>query len=260
MATPVLAGKTCIVTGGAGGLGKAIAETFLEAGANVVICDFNENLLLACAAELQSKGSLHAVKADVTDQTSIEGLVSETISKFGTLDFLINNAGIMDRFDSAGECDPALWDKVIAVNLTAPFALTRLAVQHMLQQTPSSGVIVNIGSLSSLRGATAGVAYTASKHGLMGLTKNTAASYGKQGIRCNIILPAGMMTNIGESMMRNGINQDGFANMQKAMFCDTASYVVDTRKVGKMCVHLCTDDGSNFNGAAITIDNGLLSF
>lgn len=156
MSSLPLSSKTCLVTGAAGGLGKAIAQAFLVAGAQVVACDVNGSMLSACASELESQGTLLAIQADITDESAIEALVEKAVSKFGKLDILVNNAGIVDRFDPVGELDRKLWDKVIAVNLTAPYALTRLAVRHMLQQTPSSGVILNIGSLSSFRGATAG--------------------------------------------------------------------------------------------------------
>jgi NAD(P)-dependent dehydrogenase (short-subunit alcohol dehydrogenase family) len=152
-----LTGKTCLVTGGAGGLGKAIATSFLAAGANVVICDVNEERLQQTSAELGETGRLKAIKADITSASAVQTLFDEIIADFKKLDILVNNAGIMDRFDPVGDLDEALWDKVIAVNLTAPFLLSKLAVRNMLAQPTTDGCIVNIISLAGKAGWAAGM-------------------------------------------------------------------------------------------------------
>jgi NAD(P)-dependent dehydrogenase (short-subunit alcohol dehydrogenase family) len=208
------------------------------------------------------------------------------------LDVLVNNAasnppqvlvdltngfqGIMDRFDAVGECDFKMWEKVLAVNLTGPFIMTKLAVNHFLSRE-AKGKILNIGSLSSFRGHTAGklfpahdsthlisltfspgVAYTASKHGLLGLTKNTAAAYGKNGIRCNILMPAGMATNIGTAFATTGMNMDRFQKVQALMAAGEAQ-MVDTAQLAKTAVFLCSDNAQALNGAEIVADHGFCS-
>lgn len=149
-------GKSVIVTGGGGGLGKAIATSFVEAGAHVVICDVNEERLQATHLELAQKGSIESIKTDVTSPADVEAAINLAKTKSGRLDILINNAGIMDRFEPAGEASLALWNKVIAINLTGTFIFTGLAVETMLAQSPSGGAIVNVASAAACRGGTAG--------------------------------------------------------------------------------------------------------
>ncbi|GFF29853.1 bacilysin biosynthesis oxidoreductase BacC [Aspergillus lentulus] len=250
-----LAGKTCLVTGGAGGLGKAIASTFLAAGANVVICDINEDRLQQTSAELGEIGRLKAIKTDITSASAVQTLFDEIIADFGKLDILVNNAGIMDRFDPVGDLDEALWDKVIGVNLTAPVLLSKLAVRNMLAQPTPDGCIINIVSVAGKAGWAAGAAYTASKHGLVGLTKNTAAFYGNKGIRCNGLLLGGMNTNITDAFQA-GLNEEGkdkaveIGGAVKARLCE-----IDD--VADMCLFLACGKGSKLiNGALIPADNG----
>jgi NAD(P)-dependent dehydrogenase (short-subunit alcohol dehydrogenase family) len=153
MALP-LANKSAIVTGAASGLGKAIAETFLKAGAKVMICDINEDRLKSASEELSAHGEVHTIKADITDEESVKDIFEATIEKFGAVDVLVNNAGIMDQFDAVGTLDKALWDRVLAVNLTAPMMMIKWAVNHMVER--KAGVILNIGSMSGQFGFRAG--------------------------------------------------------------------------------------------------------
>lgn len=282
MASTPLKDKTAIITGGAGGLGKAIAAALLNAGASVLISDINSSLLSDCAPALSSLGTLHTLTSDVADEASVIHLFATAASKLGKVDILINNAGLADRFDGAADLDKNLWDRILAVNLTGPYMTTKHAITHFLNQGDKvGGVIVNIGSVASQRGATAGIcsvsfawycrcdgrgpsktnhshplgaAYTASKHGLLGLTKNTAAYYADENIRCNILLPGGMRTNIGDQLKDMGVNQMGYGKMQKC--CAVGMELVEIDKVAKMCVFLASEDGAIFNGAVISADKG----
>lgn len=120
----------------------------------------------------------------------------------------------MDRMDPAGDVDRKLWDRVIAINLTAPAMVSKQAVNMFLKHD-TKGVIVNIASVAGTRGFAAGAAYTASKHGVIGLTKNTAAYYSFKGIRCNAILAGGMQTNIASAFAQGGVNMEGLGTMRK---------------------------------------------
>lgn len=151
-----LAGKTCLVTGGAGGLGKAIATAYLKAGANVVICDIHDERIKQTTTELAGQGALLAVKTDITSPKEAEDLFDKIVDKFGTLDILINNAAIMDRFEPVADLELELWDKVMCVNLTAPFLLTKLALNIMLKQSKPCGSIINIASGAAKAGWLAG--------------------------------------------------------------------------------------------------------
>ncbi|KAK2760868.1 hypothetical protein FQN54_002108 [Arachnomyces sp. PD_36] len=253
----ILSNKTVIVTGGAGGLGKAIATAALEAGANVVIVDINEPLLEQCYSELSPQGPLLSVKADVTCESSAQDIFTRTTEKFGGVDVLVNNAGIMDTFKPVGEIDMVEFERVMSINVKGPAILSKLAVNAFLAKETPSGNIVNIGSQSSFRGGIAGVAYTASKHALKGITLNTAAMYGSKGIRCNIIMPGGMHTNIADCF-KSGVHEEGFATMKKSMHVHAP--MVDTKNLGKTVTYLMSDYSDTINGACITADGGWAAF
>lgn len=160
--------KTALITGAAGGLGKAIAEQFLLEGANVVVCDINKDLL----ADFKSTVSpaypecTLVLDADITREAALDKLFAQAEETFGKIDYVVNSAGMMDRFDPAGELEKAMWDRVIALNLTAPTMVTKRAVNSMLKNEVK-GAIVNIASVAAFRGFTSGAAYTVSKHGLV---------------------------------------------------------------------------------------------
>jgi NAD(P)-dependent dehydrogenase (short-subunit alcohol dehydrogenase family) len=157
MPDQILKGKTCLITGGAGGLGKAIASQFLEAGANVVICDINDERLQQTSTELSPKGPLKAIKADITNTSEVEALFETLVGAFGKIDVLVNNAGIMDHFDPIGDLDMELWDHVMALNLTAPALLSKFAIRNMLLQENVDGRIINIVSVAGKAGWASGM-------------------------------------------------------------------------------------------------------
>lgn len=181
--------RVAIVTGAGSGIGLAITHRFLAEGAYVVGADVAEDHLAA----LEALDGVTAAKADVTSGADIDRLVTFAREQ-GRLDTLVNNAGIMDGFRPVGEVTDEVWERVLAVNLTGPMVLTRAALPAMLEA--GRGVIINISSIGGLVGGRAGAAYTASKHGLIGLTKNIAATYGAHGIRCVAIAPGGVNTGI----------------------------------------------------------------
>ncbi|KAL3470381.1 hypothetical protein BJX99DRAFT_239687 [Aspergillus californicus] len=255
MAQSTIRGKTALVTGGASGLGKAIAEKYLEAGAAVVICDINSERIAETLAALSSKGTLRGYTTDISQIDQVEKLFRDILSEFGGLDILVNNAGIMDRFDPVGELDPALWDRVIAVNLTAPYLLSRQAIQAFLSRDTPDGYILNISSLAGKVGLAAGAAYTASKHGLVGLTKNTSSFYGDKGIRCNALIVGGMHTNVSDAFVAN-TNSEG---QQRVLEIMQALRVrpCQVDEVAKLCLTLSEGGASTvLNGALINVDNG----
>jgi len=251
-------GKTALVTGAAGGLGRAIAENFVAEGANVVICDINNQLLADFNEKVVAAypDRILAVNCDITSEEALDDLFAEAEKKFGRVDYAVNSAGIMDRFDAAGDVDKAVWERVFAVNLTAPAMITKRAVNGFLKaQTP--GAVVNIASVAAFKGFAAGAAYTASKHGLIGLTKNTAAFYRLKGIRCNAIAAGAMHTNIASSLA-NGVNQAGM-DLSLGHFGTWEGGWCDLNKMAKLVAYLCSDDSSMINGTMITTDGGITS-
>jgi NAD(P)-dependent dehydrogenase (short-subunit alcohol dehydrogenase family) len=255
MASQLSSTTTTLVTGGAGGLGKVIATAFLEAGANVTVCDVNKDRLSEVESEWSSKyaGKFLALQVDISDEASVEKLIKDVVGKFGRLDMLINNAGIMDSFDPAGTTSKETWDRVLGVNLTGPYLTTKFAVKAFEEQSPSGGSIINMGSNASVFGNSAGLAYTASKHGVLGLTRNTAAFYHEKGITCTMLQLGGLQaTNIQDAFAK-GINMDGMAIMLKLVpgmkqgFND-----VPLQDIAKFCVFLADREiAKTLNGAAV---------
>ncbi|KAH7044069.1 hypothetical protein B0J12DRAFT_577981 [Macrophomina phaseolina] len=255
-----LAGKTCLITGGAGGLGRALAAAFLRAGANVAICDINEERLKQASAELSGTGagSLLAAKADVADPAAAQQLFDRITAKFRTVDVLVNNAAIMDRFDPVADLDLELWDRVISVNLAGPFIFSKLALRVMLQQPKPDGCILNIASGAAKGGWLAGAAYTTSKHGLVGLTKSTASFYGPKGIRCNALMVGPMQTEFGAAH-RGSHHEEGSRKVMEIL-SGVGIQLCDVREVADLCVSLATGPGSSLiNGACIAVDHGWTS-
>ncbi|KAF4312538.1 putative short chain dehydrogenase [Botryosphaeria dothidea] len=251
-------GKIVLVTGSAGGLGKAIAEAYLKAGANVSVCDINQDRVKQTADEFSKaygEDKYLATVTDVTNDASVSDVFSKTLEKFGRLDVLVNNAGIADKFDPVGDIERSLWDRVMAINLTAPFLFSKLAVNHFLKQDPTGGIIVNIASAASVKTCIAGAAYTASKHGLLGLTKNTAAMYNAKNIRAVAVLPGGMQTNITDAMAQ-GMNMDGYGVAKQQMIASLS----DVADVAQTVLFYSSPGAKSSNGAVVTVDAGWLAF
>ncbi|KAI0398106.1 hypothetical protein F5Y17DRAFT_412311 [Xylariaceae sp. FL0594] len=251
-------GKSIIITGGAGGLGKALASAFLRAGSSVAVCDVHEARLKETAAEWApqyGESKFMTARVDIASETAVANFFSDVSGKFGRIDMLINNAGIMDKFDGAGSAPLDLWNRVVGVNLTGAFLCTRAAVNAFEAQSPSGGTIISIGSVASVRGTMAGAAYTASKHGLLGLMKNTAGWYGAKGINAITFLMGGMLTNITD-FMADGHNQEGLVLMAtKNPGNETGGMAVDLQDVVKYALFFADPAVAQAsNGAAITIN------
>jgi NAD(P)-dependent dehydrogenase (short-subunit alcohol dehydrogenase family) len=150
--------KTVIVTGGAGGLGLAIAKAFAAQGANVIITDIDDKRLAECPAafEESAKPRVLPLKVDGTDEKAVEGMIKTAVEKFGHIDVLVNNAAVNDRMDPVGDCSREMWDKNLLVNLTAPFISSQLAIRQFLSQEPKKGVILNVISGAGAHGFRAG--------------------------------------------------------------------------------------------------------
>ncbi|KIW19367.1 hypothetical protein PV08_03662 [Exophiala spinifera] len=253
----ILSGRTCLVTGGAGGLGRTIALALLDEGAKVVVSDFSESLLDSVAANFQSKESVLLLPADVTDAGAVESLISRTVEHFGQLDVLVNCAGIFDRFEPVGQLNQALWSKVMDVNITGPFLLSKAAVNHFLDRRATDASIINIGSLASEHGWCGGAAYTTSKHAVKGLTKATAAFYRNKGIRCNLVMPGGMNTDIVGNVARSqGLHAEG-QKMLDAVVDVLNTPISDTKEVANLVTFLASTRSSALTGAVVKADHGI---
>ena len=203
-----LDGKVALVTGGSRGIGRGIARGLAREGASVVIAARSAGALEETAAELRASGAtVLAVPADVTDEAQVERLFAATLERFGRLDILVNNAGAFEG-GPIDELSTADWHKVIAVNLTAPFLCTRAAFRIMKRQ--GGGRIINVASISAQRVRPNSAPYSASKHGVWGLTQVTALEGREHGIAASCLYPGNTLVeriqqrggaNAGEPMM-----------------------------------------------------------
>ncbi len=243
-----LKGKVAIITGAGLGIGLAMTRRFVEEGAKVVGGDISPIGL----EQLQTIANVTPVRADVTSQADIDRLV-ETAQSLGGLDIVVNNAGIVDRFLPVDEVSDEVWQHVLAVNLTGPMLLSRAAIPVM--RRAGHGVIINIASVGGLRGGVAGAAYTTSKHGLIGLTENTAAMYASEGIRCVAIAPGGVSTNISLGGEPSSL---GFSVLQKTMASNPRSG--EANEIASVAAFLASDEASYINGAVIAVDGGWHAF
>ncbi len=247
--------KVAIVTGAASGIGKAIAILYAQEGAKVVVSDINFDEAKKVTEEIESKGGTALTMAtNIAKEEDIDNLVDNTIKSYGNVDIIVNNAGIMDNFVPVADISNELWDRVIAVNTTGPMKLIRKVMPLFLEK--KKGVIVNVASVGGLQGSRAGVAYTASKFAVVGLTKNIGFQYAKEGIRCNAIAPGGVNTNIGKTI--DNPNKFGMDRAMAGIGLNPRSG--EAEEIAKVALFLASDDSSFVNGTVITADSGWTAY
>lgn len=250
-----LQNKVAVVTGAGSGMGKAIALLFAKEGARLVVADINLETLNKVITEIIGVGgTATAVMANVAKEKDVQNMIDTAVNKYGTLDILVNNAGIMDNFVPAAELTDELWEKIFAVNVTGLMRAIRKALPIFIKK--GAGNIVNIASAGGLMGSRAGAAYTASKHAVIGLTKNVGFQYAKLGIRCNAIAPGAVNTNIGKT-----IDNPSKFGMERAMAgLNLNPRVGEPEEIAKIALFLSCDDSSFINGAVITADAGWTAY
>jgi len=240
-----LDGKVAVVTGAGSGIGQATAQLFHAEGAKVVVTDYRPGGL----EKLPKSDRIVSVQGDVSTRADAERMVGTALERFGRIDILCNVAGIVDRLLPVAELTDEVWDRVLAVNLSGPMYTSRAALPAMLKQ--GGGVILNVSSVGGLFGARGGAAYVASKHGLIGLTKSIAATYGKDGIRCVAVCPGAVNTGIslgGEPSAKGyeALNRTLPANLR----------VGEAGEIAALMLFLASDEASFVNGTALVADGG----
>ncbi|MDT0328378.1 SDR family NAD(P)-dependent oxidoreductase [Nocardiopsis lambiniae] len=245
-----LKGKKVIVTGGGSGIGRAAVLAFAAEGASVLVADINGAKALAAAEEARAAGvTAEAVVGDLGSPEVVDEVIRTALDVLGGVDVLVNNAGIMDDMSATADVTDETWERLIRINLTAPFLLTRAVLPHM--RARGEGSIVFTASEASLRGGASGTAYTASKHGVMGLVKSTAVMYRDHGIRVNAIAPGGTATDIS---IGTPTSVDGPTALGR--YAQNIGRVADAKEQAAAIVFLASDAASNVNGAILPVDNG----
>jgi NAD(P)-dependent dehydrogenase (short-subunit alcohol dehydrogenase family) len=244
-----MTGKFALVTGAASGLGRGTALALARAGADVFVVDVNPAGLEETAASIRALGRKAVVHAaDLSVAENCGAAVDAAIAAFGQLDALCNVAGLI-MFSNSTEMSAADWNKTIAVNLTAPFLLSKAAIPHLLAR---EGSIVNVASSAAFIGEAYAAAYCASKGGLVQMTKAMAMEFVKKPIRINAVAPGGMMTNIANNLkMPEGVDYElikRFSGMRG---------LVEVDDVAEMIAYLASDAGRGFHGSCVTMDRGI---
>jgi len=242
--------KVALITGAGSGIGRAAALAFAEAGAKVVVSDVNEDGGKATVAQIkQAGGTAFFRRCNVTSYRAVVELVDETVSTYGRLDIALNNAGIGGSRVPTSSYELAEWDQVIGVNQTGVFYCMREELKVMSKQ--GSGCVVNVSSIAGMRALPMTIAYTASKHAVIGMTKTAALEYARYGIRVNAVCPVFTETPMVEALVGE----------QKEL-ADKLVKTIPMRRFGQVedivnaIFWLCDDKSSFVTGQSLAIDGG----
>jgi glucose 1-dehydrogenase len=252
MTFPVLEGKVTIVTGAAMGMGEATAKLFAEAGAKVVIADFNEEKGRAVAEEIGN--AAHFVKVDISKADQVEAMVAETVRHFGRLDGAVNNAALTPDDKLASEFDEDYWDRLMSVDLKGTALSMKYELRQLLAQG-GGGSIVNISSVSGFRPQPQNIAYVAAKHGVVGLTKVAAMENGPHNIRVNSVAPGAIDT----PMLRGAIEQFGLSEESYAPQLSLLNRFGQAAEIAQASLWLVSDLSSYVTGTTLHVDAGYTS-
>jgi 3-oxoacyl-[acyl-carrier protein] reductase len=244
-------GRTVVVTGAGSGMGAAMIQGFHREGASVVAVDVGEEAVRTVVDALPDTGAeARAAVVDVTDRPAVERFVAEAAER-GPIDVLCNNAGILDGYEPAHETSLDLWDRILAVNLTGPFLFARAIAPIMAEQR--RGAIVNTCSIASFVAGGGGTAYTTSKHGLLGLTRQLALDYGPSGVRVNAICPGAIATGMTTELRTP---EAGNEHVDAAIAASPAGRWGRPEEIAALALFLASDDASFIYGAPVLADGG----
>lgn len=238
-----LKGKVAIITGAAGGIGKASALRFAEEGANIVVADFADGA--GTVAEVEAKGvKAIYVKVDVTSEDNVKAMVAKAIEVFGKVDVLINNAGIT-KDAMMKKMTKDAWDAVIGVNLTGVFNCTSAVLPYMLEQ--KSGVVLTTSSIVGIYGNLGQTNYAASKWGVIGMTKSWAKEMAKNGLRFNCVAPGFIATEMVKKIPEQVLNE-------KIIIKIPQGRLGEPEEIAAAFAFLASDDAKFINGTVLSVD------
>lgn len=249
-----LEGKVAVITGGASGIGEAAARLFVEHGARVVIADIQDELALQVASSIGSDNVCYQ-RCDVSDEKQVNETVAFAVEKYGTLDIMFSNAGILNPFESILEMDMTVFDRTIAVNARG----AALAVKHAARVMVANkirGSIICTASVESILAGAAPLAYIASKHAVLGVVKAAARELGQHGIRVNCVSPFGIAT----PMVCKSFGADAAAI--EAKICGNANLKgvsLTTMHIAEAALFLASDESAYISAQNLAVDGGLSS-
>ncbi len=247
-----LDGMTALVTGGGRGIGRAVALAFSREGARVGVAARTPGEIEAVAAECG--GDSMAIPLDVTDEGACELAVQTMRDRLGRLDVLVNNAGIASSHKFT-DLDTATWRRILAVDLDGPFYLTRAAVPLMLEQ--GEGAVISIASVAAKVGMPYVAAYTAAKHGLLGLMRSLAADYARRGITFNCVCPGYVDTPMTQATVAKIMSRTGRSQEEAVKpLLTPQGRLVTSEEVAQVCLLLASRMGRGITGQAINVDGG----
>ncbi|MBI3958526.1 MAG: glucose 1-dehydrogenase [Chloroflexi bacterium] len=243
--------KIALITGAGSGIGRATALAFAAGGAAVVVADVNEAGGQE-TVELARQAGRDAIfiGADVSRSDEVEALVGETVRRFGRLDIAVNNAGIGGAWARTADYPLADWERVLAVNLSGVFYCMQQEIRQMLAQ--GGGAIVNVASIAGQRALANAPAYTASKHGVIGLTRTAAQEYARQNIRVNAVCPVFTRTPLFQGMI------EGNARLEERLLHNIpVRRFGEPQEIAGAILWLCSDGATFVTGQAVNVDGGL---
>ena len=244
-------GQGVLVTGGASGIGWAAAEAFAQRGARVAIADLKDDVASAQASVL---GPQHlGLGGDVSFEETADALVSATVDAFGRLDVLVNCAGMADTFVATVEQSAAQWQRLIDVHLTGTFVMSKRAAREMI--AARHGVVINIASIAGVLSLPRRNAYTAAKHGIIGLTRNMACEWAQDGVRVNAIAPGYILTPMVQSLIDHGKLDAGVIRRRTPL-----GELLPPSAVADAMVFLASPLAKTVTGVTLPVDGGYTVF
>lgn len=251
MSGQTFTGKSVLVTGAAGGIGRAAALAFAREGARVAVCDVDATGGEQTVAQIaQAGGEAIFIRADISQSDQVEKLVEQVVAKFGRLDCAFNNAGIEIEHLPLAEADEAVFDRIMNVNVKGVWLCMKHEIRQMLKQ--GGGVIVNTASVAGLVGAPTQPLYAASKHAVVGMTKTAAAEYGRAGIRINSVCPGIIRTPMLERALEREPRRE-----KSIVKVHPIGRLGEAEEIANAAVWLCSDAASFVTGHQLAVDGGL---
>jgi NAD(P)-dependent dehydrogenase (short-subunit alcohol dehydrogenase family) len=246
-----LKNRVALVTGGGSGIGKACALALAQEGARVVISGRREQMGEDAARDIRAAGGdARFIRADVGRRADVQSLIEQTVAAYGRLDFAVNNAGIEGpAFIPIAEYPEEAWDEVLNINLKGLWLCMKYEIPHMLKQ--SGAAIVNVSSVGGVNGSALGVAYHASKHGVIGITRAAAVEYGPKGLRINAVAPGSFHTDMSHRLFPESIHGQVAASSPMGRWGELD-------EIASAVVWLCSPGAGFVNGHTLAVDGGFL--